>query len=72
MNKAKRKRLETKGWKVGSVKQFRNPRIPRKLKKRYKKMGIWSAYVFEGKRCKTMTDEQKMTFRVRLEDFEQI
>lgn len=45
MNKAKRKSLEDKGWKVGSVKEFLKIRIPRKLKKKYKKMGIWSAYL---------------------------
>ena len=45
MRKTKRKSLKAKGWKVGSVKEFLNPRIPRKLKKKYKKMGIWKSYL---------------------------
>lgn len=46
MNKSKRKALEAKGWKVGSTEKFL--RIPRKLKKKYKKMGLWNVYVIEG------------------------
>ena len=43
MNRTKRRRLKAKGWRVGSTKSFL--RIPRKLKKKYKKVSPSYKYI---------------------------